>query len=186
MAAVPPVKEFEVDVCIIGSGEMTSILTLSFISYLGPAAHTAGIYTSRANLNVLLFEGMLANDIAAGGQLTTTTEVENFPGFPEGVMGYDLTEMFKKQSTKFGTKVLTETVERVDTSVRPFLVYSKKTLVKAKAVIVATGAVAKRLHFEGSETFWTKGISACAVCDGAFFKSKDVAVIGGGVGLNQS
>jgi|UniRef100_A0A6C0BEV4 thioredoxin reductase (NADPH) len=156
------------DVCIIGSG---------------PAAHTAAIYTSRANLKTILFEGWMANGIAPGGQLTTTTDVENFPGFPEGIMGGELCGNLKKQSTKFGTEVVTETITYVDCSSKPFKVTSENgTNIESKVVIVATGASAKKLEFEGSEKFWNNGISACAVCDGAapIFRNKPVAVIGGG------
>lgn len=157
-------------VCIIGSG---------------PAAHTAAIYASRAELHPILFEGFLANGIAAGGQLTTTTDVENFPGFPEGILGVELTSKFREQSVRFGTKVFTETVERVDLSKRPFKVYTDEKEVTAQTLIIATGAVARRLEFKGSDEengFWNRGISACAVCDGAapIFRNKPIAVIGGG------
>lgn len=156
------------DVCIIGSG---------------PAAHTAGIYAARANLKTLMFEGFMANGIAAGGQLTTTTEVENFPGFPIGIMGGEFCERLRQQSLKFGVEILTETVVEVDCSTRPFKIVSEEgTKVFAKAVIVATGASAKRLVFVGSEKYWNAGISACAVCDGAapIFRNKPIAVVGGG------
>jgi thioredoxin reductase (NADPH) len=157
--------------CIIGSG---------------PAAYTAAIYAARAELHPILFEGFLANGIAAGGQLTTTTLVENYPGFPEGIQGPELCERFRKQGEYFGTKIISETVERVDFSSRPYKVLSDNTQVEADAVIVATGAIAKRLEFKGSgdppEGFWNRGISACAVCDGAapIFRNKDLVVIGGG------
>lgn len=158
------------DVCIIGSG---------------PAAHTAAIYASRANLTCVLFEGDMANGMAAGGQLTTTTDVENFPGFPEGIMGGELCDRLKQQSMRFGTHVISETVCSVDTTHgSPFeiRIEGAKTMTFAKSVIVATGASSKRLVFKGSEEFWNKGISACAVCDGAapIFRNKPIVVIGGG------
>uniref|UniRef100_A0A0D6QS04 Thioredoxin reductase n=1 Tax=Araucaria cunninghamii TaxID=56994 RepID=A0A0D6QS04_ARACU len=170
-----------------GNGTMTQtekLRTATCIIGSGPAAHTAAIYTARAELKPILFEGFMANGIAAGGQLTTTTEVENFPGFPDGIQGWDLTEKFKKQSLRFGTQIFDETVERVDLSVRPFRVFTDKKEVEAETVIVATGAVAKRLDFPGAgdDGYWNKGISACAVCDGAapIFRNKPLAVIGGG------
>jgi len=130
----------------------------------------------------------MANGIAPGGQLTTTTDVENFPGFPEGISGLDLTDRFREQSLRFGTHIVTETVTSVDFNKAPFRVVSEgqKTTVFADAVVVATGAVAKRLDFpgagEGPGGFWNRGISACAVCDGAapIFRDKPLAVIGGG------
>lgn len=151
----------------------------------GPAAHTAAIYCARAELHPIIFEGWLANGIAAGGQLTTTTDVENFPGFPDGIMGPELCNRFREQSLRFGTRVFTETVNKVDLSKRPFKLWTDEKEVTAQTVIVATGAVAKRLPFKGSDEetgFWNKGISACAVCDGAapIFRNKPIAVIGGG------
>ncbi|XP_010526858.1 PREDICTED: thioredoxin reductase 1 [Tarenaya hassleriana] len=157
--------------CIVGSG---------------PAAHTAAIYAARAELKPLLFEGWMANDIAPGGQLTTTTDVENFPGFPDGILGAEIVDRFRQQSLRFGTTIFTETVSRVDFSSKPFKLFTDSRTVLADAVIIATGAVAKRLHFpgsgEGSGGFWNRGISACAVCDGAapIFRNKPLAVIGGG------
>lgn len=156
------------DVCIIGSG---------------PAAHTAAVYTARANLRTLMFEGFMANGIAAGGQLTTTTDVENFPGFPEGIMGGEFCEKLRQQSLKFGVEILTETIVDVECCVRPFKIVSEEgSEVFARAVIVATGASAKRLVFEGSDRYWNAGISACAVCDGAapIFRNKPIVVVGGG------
>ncbi|OMO55744.1 Pyridine nucleotide-disulfide oxidoreductase, class-II [Corchorus capsularis] len=158
-------------VCIIGSG---------------PAAHTAAIYTARAELKPILFEGWMANDIAPGGQLTTTSDVENFPGFPDGILGMELMDRCRNQSLRFGTTIFTETVNKVDLSSRPFKITTDAKTVLADSVIVATGAVAKRLNFPGSGDapggFWNRGISACAVCDGAapIFRNKPLAVIGGG------
>jgi thioredoxin reductase (NADPH) len=148
----------------------------------GPAAHTAAIYASRANLKPLLFEGFLAGGIAAGGQLTTTTEVENYPGFPEAVDGSELMNRMRAQSLRFGTEILTETVTSVDLSKRPFRIMTEEREVTGDAIVIATGATAKRLNLPGEEKLWQSGISACAVCDGALpiFRGKVVAVVGGG------
>lgn len=162
------------DVVIIGSG---------------PAAHTAAIYAARANLNPVLFEGFMAADVAAGGQLTTTTDVENYPGFPEGIMGPELMDKMREQSLRFGTQIFTETIETVDLSEKPFKIYrnadkSDAKPVLASALIIATGATAKKMDIPGAgdNEYWQKGISACAVCDGALplFRNKDLYVIGGG------
>lgn len=152
----------------------------------GPAAHTAAIYLARAEIKPVLYEGFMANGIAAGGQLTTTTEIENFPGFPEGMTGSELMDRMKEQSMKFGTNVITETVSKVDLSSRPFKFWTElnedEEPETTDAVILATGASAKRLNLPGEDTYWQQGISACAVCDGAvpIFRNKPLAVIGGG------
>ncbi|KAK9768768.1 thioredoxin-disulfide reductase [Basidiobolus ranarum] len=154
----------------------------------GPAGHTAAIYASRANVEPVMFEGMLAGGIAPGGQLTTTTEVENFPGFPEGITGPVMMENFRQQSEKFGTQIHTETITRVDFLAHPFKLWREGAdsdtdePVTADAVIIATGATAKRLFIPGEDIYWQNGISACAVCDGAvpIFRNKPLAVVGGG------
>ncbi|XXG46319.1 hypothetical protein AAC387_Pa02g1192 [Persea americana] len=149
--------------CIIGSG---------------PAAHTAAIYAARAHLHPILFEGAAA----PGGQLTTTTSVHNFPGFPDGIPGPDLVDRFRTQSLSFGTQIITDTVASVDLSASPFKISSRSLSVHADSLIIATGAKARRLHFPGSDRFWNHGISACAVCDGAapIFRNRPLAVVGGG------
>ena len=151
----------------------------------GPAAHTAAIYGARAELKPLLFEGFMAAGVAAGGQLTTTTEVENFPGFPDGISGPELMERCRAQSLRFGTEIRTETVKSVDLSKRPFLVESEDgTSVLAETLVIATGATAKRMPIEGANEgeYWQRGVSACAVCDGALpmFRNNPVVVVGGG------
>ncbi|MCB1160744.1 MAG: thioredoxin-disulfide reductase, partial [Leptospiraceae bacterium] len=148
----------------------------------GPAGHTAAIYTARANLSPIMYEGFMAGGIAAGGQLTTTTEVENFPGFPDGIDGTELTQLFRKQSEKYGTTILTQTVTKVDFTKHPFKIYTDEEEREAEAVIIATGATARRMHIAGEDTYWQRGISACAVCDGALpmYRNKELVVIGGG------
>ena len=148
----------------------------------GPAAYTAALYTARANLEPLVFEGELSKDILPGGQLMTTTEVENYPGFPEGVTGPEMMELFKKQAEKFGTRVVSKTVTAVDFSKRPFTLASGTEEWEAEAVIVATGATAKYLGLDSEEKFMNRGVSACATCDGALprFRGKPVVVVGGG------
>lgn len=148
----------------------------------GPAGYTAALYTSRANLSPLLYEGFYSGP--AGGQLMTTTDVENFPGFPEGITGPKLMQNFRDQCERFGTKLLTEDVLKIDLSKRPFTIYGKKTTCTADSVIISTGATAKTLDIPGAgeEGFWQKGVTACAVCDGAMpiFRDKELYVIGGG------
>ncbi|HEY0195797.1 MAG TPA: thioredoxin-disulfide reductase [Kofleriaceae bacterium] len=150
----------------------------------GPAAHTAAIYAARANLAPVMFEGFMAGGVAAGGQLTTTTEVENFPGFPEGIDGTALVNRMREQSERFGTRIYTETVERVDLSQRPFRYYTEEQEGAANTLIIATGATAKRDDIPGTRDaeLWQKGVSACAVCDGALpvFRNKPLFVVGGG------
>lgn len=148
----------------------------------GPAGYTAAIYAARANLQPLLYEGFFSGP--AGGQLMTTTEVENYPGFPEGISGPELMDLFRKQSIRFGTTILTEDVVSADLKKYPFSVTAKSGTVSAGAIIIATGANARRLDIPGANEgeFWQKGVTACAVCDGAMpiFREKHLYVIGGG------
>lgn len=148
----------------------------------GPAGYTAALYAARANLSPLLFEGFFSGP--AGGQLMSTTEVENYPGFPHGVTGPELMDFFRKQCERFGTTLLREDVESVDLSSRPFKVFGKKTQATADSLIISTGATAKRLDIPGADEkgFWQKGVTACAICDGAMpiFRNKELYVIGGG------
>ena len=148
----------------------------------GPAAHTAAIYTARADLKPLVFEGFMAGGVAAGGQLTTTTEVENYPGFPGGIQGPELMEKMREQSKEHGARIKTETVDSVDLSRRPFTAKTSSGEYESDTLIIATGATAKRMHLPGEDRLWQKGISACAVCDGALpiFRDKPLVVIGGG------
>ncbi|MBK6880835.1 MAG: thioredoxin-disulfide reductase [Elusimicrobia bacterium] len=147
----------------------------------GPAGYTAALYTSRAGLKPLVLGGFMKGG-QSGGQLMTTTDVENFPGFPDGIAGPELMVNMRKQAQRFGAEVLDKDVESVDFSTRPFKVVTDEAEYSAKAVIIATGATAKRLHNDAEAKFWNRGISACATCDGALpiFRNKPIAVIGGG------
>lgn len=148
----------------------------------GPAGYTAGLYASRAMLAPVMYAGFFSGP--AGGQLMTTTDVENFPGFPEGISGPALVDLFRKQAERFGTEIFNEDVDSVDFSSHPYKVIGKSTTLLADAVIISTGANAKRLDIPGAGEgeLWQKGVTACAVCDGAMpiFRNKDLYVIGGG------
>jgi thioredoxin reductase (NADPH) len=148
----------------------------------GPAAYTAAIYAARANLYPLLYEGFFSGP--AGGQLMTTTDVENYPGFPDGIMGPELMEKMRKQALRFDTTILTEDVTEVNLGSAPFRIKGNSTSVECDALIIATGATARRLDVPGTRDgeLWQKGVSACAVCDGAapLFRGKDLFVLGGG------
>lgn len=141
----------------------------------GPAGLTSAIYTARANLNPLMIEGE-----EVGGQLMTTTEVENYPGFAEGITGPELMQETKKQAARFGTRFIAKNVTKVDFSQRPFKIWVDNELYVAKSVIISTGASAKYLGLPSEKKFLGRGVSACATCDGAFFRNANVAVIGGG------
>ena len=149
----------------------------------GPAGHTAAVYAGRAMLEPLMYEGFMAGGVAAGGQLTTTTDVENYPGFPDGIGGPELMFLMRQQSQRSGTRIVTETVSEVDLGTSPYAVTTEGgTTVRTRTVIIATGATAKRLHVDGADRLWQRGISACAVCDGALpvFRDKHLVVVGGG------
>ena len=141
----------------------------------GPAGYTAGIYAARAELEPVVIAGA-----AFGGQLMITTEVENYPGFPDGVSGPELVEMFQKQAERFGARVHFEDATAIDFSHRPFAIESDSESVRADAVVVATGAQAKWLGLPSEERYVNRGVSACATCDGALYRGRRIAVVGGG------
>ena len=141
----------------------------------GAAGYTAAIYTARANLNPLLIEGL-----EVGGQLSLTTAVENFPGFPDGVMGPELMEAMKKQAARFSTEFLAASVTKVDFSQRPFRLYTDDEEIEANAVIISCGASARMMGLESEKKLIGYGVSTCATCDGYFFRGKEIIVVGGG------
>src|ERR671915_164844 len=148
------------DVVIIGSG---------------PAGLTAAVYAARANLHPLVIEGL-----GAGGQLMLTSDVENYPGFPEGILGPELMELMEKQAARFDAEMLHQSASRVDLSRRPFRIWSGDEEFRARTVIVATGASAKMLGVPGEQKLLGHGVSTCATCDGFFFRGQELAVVGGG------
>lgn len=161
-----PSKKAVEDVIIIGSG---------------PAGHTAAIYAARANLEPLMLEGFSEGGVP-GGQLMITTDVENFPGFPEGITGPELMAQLRAQSERFGTRILTQDVDKVDLSQRPFVVHSDGEVYRARGLIIATGASARWLGLDNEMRLYNRGVSACATCDGALpmYRNQELVVVGGG------
>jgi len=147
----------------------------------GPAGYTAAIYAARANLQPLLITGFQRGGIP-GGQLMTTTDVENFPGFPDGVLGPDLMDLMRAQAVRWGTHLLEADADEIDLSQRPFRIKADGRTLLTHALVIATGARANRLGLPSEERFWSSGISACAICDGATpqFRNAELAVVGGG------
>ena len=147
----------------------------------GPAGYTAAIYAARANLQPLLITGFQRGGIP-GGQLMTTTHVENFPGFPDGILGPDLMDLMKAQAVRWGTHLIEADADRIDLSQRPFRIEAEGQTIQAHAVVIATGASANRLGLPSEDRYWSSGISACAICDGATpqFRNEELAVVGGG------
>ena len=141
----------------------------------GCAGYTAGIYTARADLSPLLISGNME-----GGQLSLTSEIENFPGFPQGLGGMDLMDRMKEQAIRFGARFVTDFVKKVDLEERPFTLWTQEGEVRTNSLIVCTGASARKLDIPGEETFFGKGVSTCATCDGFFYREKEVAIVGGG------
>lgn len=141
----------------------------------GPAGYTAAIYAARANLNPVIITGM-----QPGGQLTTTTDVDNWPGEPDGIMGPELMDKLQRQAERFDTQIVYDTINSVDLKTKPFKLIGELEEYTCDALIISTGATAKYLGLESEEKFMGKGVSACATCDGFFYKNKDVAVVGGG------
>src|ERR671910_2059965 len=158
--SIPSQKPDTFEVIIIGSG---------------PAGYTAGVYTSRAKLNTLLISGSLP-----GGQLMTTSEVENYPGFPNGIFGPELMMNMRQQAERFGTKLLDDEVVEVDFKKRPFGIKTHGQEFRSESVVICTGASPRKLGLRAEQEFAGKGISYCATCDGPFFKGEDIAVVGGG------
>ena len=141
----------------------------------GPAGYTAALYAARANLEPLVIEGF-----QWGGQLMITSDVENYPGYPEGALGPEMMAEFRRQAERFGSEFVTDDVSRVDFSERPFRVWVEDTEYRAKAIVIATGASARWLGLSGEQQYQGRGVSACATCDGAFFKNRELIVVGGG------
>lgn len=155
---------------------MEKTLTKVLIIGSGPAGYTAALYASRANLQPVLYEGH-----QPGGQLTQTTEIENFPGYPEGVQGTEMMTHFRQQAERFGAKIVPRIITKVDFSKRPFICEDDKgEVIEAETVIISTGASARYLGLPDEEKYRGLGVSACATCDGFFYRGREVAVVGGG------